>query len=60
MPLAVYPSESMAFNVETACSGSNLYRSYHPLLLTAAELGMKTSERMSTTKILVPPVHWGL
>jgi hypothetical protein len=48
-PLVGYPPESMAFySVEAACSGSNLYRSYYPLFLTAAGLGSKISERMST------------
>lgn len=36
------------FSVEAACSGSNLYRSYHPLFLTVAGLGIKISEHMST------------
>jgi hypothetical protein len=35
-------------SVEAACSGSNLYRFYHPLFFTAAGLGIKISERMST------------
>lgn len=51
----------MVFNVEAACSGNNLCRSYHPLSLTAAGLGIKVSERVCPmTEILVLSVHWGL